>query len=47
MRSVSGWFRRVGDFPPTLASIDTVVAAVVGAVVLSLVSSVVRMVLPD
>src|SRR6478609_2760866 len=33
----------VGDFPPTLLSIDTLVAAIVGAVVLSLVSTAVRL----
>ena len=38
---------KVGDFPPTLLSIDTLVAAIVGAVVLSLVSTAVRLVLPD
>jgi putative membrane protein len=38
---------KVGDFPPTLLSIDTLVAAIVGAVVLSLVSTVVRLVIPD
>jgi len=37
----------VGDFPPTLLSIDTLVAAIVGAVVLSLVSTAVRLVIPD
>ena len=37
----------VGDFPPTLLSVTTIVAAIVGAVVLSLVSSAVRMILPD
>jgi len=37
----------VGDFPPTLLSIDTLVAAIVGALVLSLVSTVVRLVIPD
>ena len=37
----------VGDFPPTLLSIDTIVAAVVGAIALSLVSTAVRLVLPD
>ena len=36
----------VGDFPPDLLTADTLVAAVVGAVVLSLVSTVVRMVTP-
>ena len=38
---------KVGDFPPTLLSIDTLVAAIVGAVVLSLVSTTVRLVIPD
>ena len=38
---------KIGDFPPTLLSIDTVVAAVVGAVVLSLVSTAVRLVVRD
>ena len=37
----------VGEFPPTLLSIDTVIAAVVGAVLLSLVSSAVRLVIHD
>ena len=38
---------KVGDFPPTLLSIDTLVAAIVGAIVLSLVSTAVRLVIPD
>lgn len=38
---------KVGHFPPTLLSIDTLVAAVVGAVVLSLVSTAARLVVPD
>ena len=38
---------KVGDFPPTLLSVDTFVAAIVGAVVLSLVSTAVRLVIPD
>jgi putative membrane protein len=37
----------IGDYPPTLLSIDTFVAAVVGAVVLSLVSTAVRLVIRD
>ena len=37
----------IGDFPPTLLSIDTIVAAVVGAVVLSVVSTAVRLVVRD
>ena len=38
---------KVGDFPPTLLSVDTLVGAIVGAVVLSLVSTAVRLVIPD
>ena len=38
---------KVGDFPPNLLSIDTLVGAIVGAVVLSLVSTAVRLVVPD
>jgi hypothetical protein len=38
---------KVGDFPPDLLSIDTLVGAIVGAVVLSLVSTAVRLVIPD
>jgi putative membrane protein len=38
---------KVGDFPPTLLSVDTFVGAIVGAVVLSLVSTAVRLVIPD
>jgi putative membrane protein len=37
----------VGKFPPTLLSADTLVSAIVGAIVLSLVSTVVRMVVHD
>jgi putative membrane protein len=37
----------VGKFPPTLLSADTLVSAIVGAVVLSVVSTVVRMVIHD
>ena len=37
----------VGDFPPDLLTADTIVAAIVGALVLSLVSTAVRMVTPD
>ena len=43
----SGFDLTVGDFPPDLLSVTTLVAAVVGAVVLSLVSTVVRLVIPD
>ena len=37
----------VGDFPPDLLTVDTLIAAVVGAVVLSITSSVIRLVVPD
>ncbi len=42
-----GFELTVGDFPPDLATADTLVAAVVGAVVLSLISTVIRLVVPD
>ncbi len=38
---------KVGDFPPDLLTADTIVAAIVGAVILSAVSTVVRLVIPD
>lgn len=37
----------VGHFPPTLLSADTLVSAVIGAIVLSVVSAVVRLVIRD
>ena len=37
----------VGKFPPTLLSADTLVSAIVGAIALSVVSTVVRLVVPD
>ena len=43
----TGFDLTVGDFPPTLLSVDTLVAAVVGAVVLSAVGTVIRLVVPD
>lgn len=42
-----GFQLTVGDFPPSLLTADTIVAAVVGAVVLSLISTVIRAVVPD
>ena len=42
-----GFTLRVGDYPPDLMTADTLVAAVVGAVVLSLISTVIRMAVPD
>lgn len=42
-----GFRLQVGDFPPDLLTADTIVAAIVGAVVLSLISTVIRAVVPD
>ena len=42
-----GFPLQVGDFPPDLLTADTLIAAVVGAVVLSITSSVIRLVVPD
>ena len=38
---------KVGDFPPDLLSVDTLIGAIVGAIALSLVSTAVRLVIPD
>jgi putative membrane protein len=38
---------RVGDFPPHLLTQPTIVAALVGSVVVGIVSAVARMVIPD
>ncbi len=38
---------KVGDFPPDLLSVDTLIGAIVGAIVLSLVSTAVRLVIRD
>jgi putative membrane protein len=38
---------KVGDYPPDLISVTTLVAAVVGAIVLSLISTAIRLVIPD
>lgn len=43
----AGFDLTVGDFPPDLLTADTIVAAIVGSVVLSLVSTAVRLVAPD
>ena len=45
--NTTGFDLTVGDFPPTLLAVDTLVGAVVGALVLSLVSTAVRLVIPD
>lgn len=42
-----GFQLTVGDFPPDLFTADTIVAAIVGAVVLSLISTVIRFAVPD
>jgi putative membrane protein len=42
-----GYNLTVGDFPPDLLTADTIVAAIIGSVVLSLVGTVVRLVIPD
>lgn len=42
----AGFNLTVGDFPPDLTA-DTIVAAVIGSVVLSLVGTAVRLVVPD
>lgn len=42
----AGFNLTVGDFPPNLTA-DTLVAAVIGSVALSIVSTVVRLVVPD
>ncbi len=44
---IAGFPLTVGDFPPDLLTADTLVAAVVGAVALSLISTVIRLVVPD
>jgi putative membrane protein len=43
----TGFTLTVGDFPPDLLTADTIVAAVIGSLVLSVVGTVVRLVVPD
>ena len=43
----TGFNLSVGDFPPDLLTVNTIVAAVIGSIVLSVVSAVVRLVVPD
>jgi putative membrane protein len=43
----TGFNLTVGDFPPDLLTADTIVAAIIGSVVLSVVGTVVRLVVPD
>ena len=42
-----GFKLQVGDFPPDLLTADTLIAAIVGAVILSIVSTVIGLVVPD
>ena len=44
---IAGFPLKVGDFPPDLLTADTLVAAIVGAVALSIISTVIRLVVPD
>ena len=44
---LAGFPLTVGDFPPDLFTADTLIAAIVGAVVLSIISTVLRLVVPD
>jgi putative membrane protein len=43
----AGFSLTVGDFPPDLLTADTIVAAIVGSVVLAVVGALVRLVVPD
>jgi putative membrane protein len=43
----AGFALTVGDFPPDLLTADTIVAAIIGSVVLSVVSTATRLVVPD
>ncbi len=43
----AGFSLTVGDFPPDLLTADTLVAAVIGSLVLSVVGTAVRLVVPD
>lgn len=37
----------IGDFPPDLLTADTIIAAILGAIILSVTSSVIRFAIPD
>jgi putative membrane protein len=43
----TGFNLTVGDFPPDLLTANTIVAAIIGSVVLSVVGTLVRLVVPD
>jgi putative membrane protein len=47
LSGTSAYDFKVGDYPPDLFSIYTLVSAVIGAIILGLVSSVVRLVIKD
>ena len=42
-----GFGLTIGDFPPDLLTADTIIAAVLGAIILSVISSVIRFAIPD
>jgi len=44
---IAGFPLTVGDFPPDLLTADTLIAAIIGAVALSIISTVIRLVVPD
>jgi putative membrane protein len=46
LSDLAGFTLKVGDFPPGITA-DTLVAAVVGAVVLSVITTVIRFAVPD
>ena len=43
----AGFSLTVGDFPPDLLTADTIVAAIIGSIVLSVVITAARLVVPD
>ena len=43
----AGFNLTVGDFPPDLLTADTIVAAIIGSLVLSVIGTAVRLVVPD
>lgn len=43
----AGFDLTIGDFPPDLLTADTIVAAIIGAVALSVLSTAIRLVVPD
>jgi putative membrane protein len=47
LSQAAGFDLTIGDYPPDLLTADTIVSAIVGAVVLGAVSTAVRLVVPD